>query len=83
MYLEEAGFVVESHRAYVVHYPPDIGYDIPRVALQSLRPTIAQYGLADEEELARLDREIDEARRASEVQWVSSPLMFEWIGRRA
>lgn len=34
-YLRQAGFEVMSHRAYAVHYPPEIGYDIPRVALHS------------------------------------------------
>ena len=81
-YLEGAGFAVESHRAYVVHYPPEIGYDIPRVALGSLRPVLAQHGLADDDEIARLDRELAEAKHRTDVQWVSSPLMFEWIARR-
>jgi len=80
-YLESAGLVVESHRAYAVHYPPEIGYEIPRVALSSLRPVLAQHGLADEEEIARLDRELEEAKHRAGVQWVSSPLMIEWIGR--
>ena len=81
-YLEGAGFAVESHRAYVVHYPPDIGYEIPRVALHSLRPVLAQHGLASDDEIARLDRELADAKQRADVQWVSSPLMFEWIGRR-
>lgn len=80
-YLEGAGFTVESHRAYAVHYPPDIGYAIPRVALGSLRPVLAQHGLASDDEIARLDRELEEAKQRTDVQWVSSPLMFEWIGR--
>lgn len=82
-YLEGAGLTVESHRAYVVHYSPEVGYDIPRVALGSLRPVLAQYGLAGEDEIARLDRELEEAKRQTNVQWVSSPLMFEWIARKA
>lgn len=80
-YLEAAGFIVESHRAYVVHYPPAIGYDIPRVALASLRPVLAHHGLAGDDEIARLDRELEEAKDQADAQWVSSPLMFEWIGR--
>lgn len=80
-YMESAGFKVGSHRAYVVHYPPEIGYEIPRVALNSLRPVLAQHALASEEEIARLDRELDAAKARTDVQWVSSPLMFEWIGR--
>lgn len=82
-YLAGAGFTIESHRAYVVHYPPAIGFDIPRVALQSLRPTIEQHALASSEEIAQLDRELDTAMRRDDVQWVSSPLMFEWIGRHS
>ena len=81
-YLEEAGFTVESHRAYVVHYPPDIGYDIPRVALGSLRPVLVQHGLASDDELARVNRELEEAKHRTDVQWVSSPLMFEWIAKK-
>lgn len=81
-YLEGAGFTIASHRAYAVHYPPEIGFDIPRVALQSLRPAIEQHALATEDELARLDRELQDAKRRDDVQWVSSPLMFEWIARR-
>ncbi|HEX7154837.1 MAG TPA: methyltransferase domain-containing protein [Thermoanaerobaculia bacterium] len=81
-YLEEAGFAVESHHAYTVHYTPAIGYDIPRVALQSLRPTITEHALATEEEVAQLDRDLAAAKERTDVQWVSSPLMFEWIGRR-
>ncbi|HEX7829139.1 MAG TPA: class I SAM-dependent methyltransferase [Thermoanaerobaculia bacterium] len=81
-YLEDAGFVVESHRAYAVHYPPEIGYDIPRVALNSLRPTLAQHGLASDDEIARLDRELEAAKHRDDVQWVSSPWMFEWIARK-
>lgn len=81
-YLEQAGLTVESHRMYAVHYPPEIGYDIPRVALQSLRPTIAEHGLASDDEILRLDEELDNAKRRTDVQWVSSPTMFEWIGRK-
>lgn len=81
-YLEEAGFEVESHSAYAVHYPPAIGYEIPRIALGSLRPALAEHDLASEEEIARLDGELEEAKHRTGVQWVSSPLMFEWIGRR-
>lgn len=81
-YLEDAGFRVESHRGYVVHYPPEVGYDIPRVALNSLRPTLVQHELASEEEIARLDRELEEAKQRDDVQWVSSPFMLEWIGRK-
>ncbi len=80
-YLEDAGFKVESHRAYAVHYPPEVGFEIPRVALQSLRPTIEQHALATAEEIARLDQELDDAKRRDDVQWVSSPLMFEWLAR--
>jgi ubiquinone/menaquinone biosynthesis C-methylase UbiE len=80
-YLESAGFTVESHRAYAVHYPPETGYEIPRVALNSLRPVLAEHGLASEEEIARLDRELEAAKNRTDVQWVSSPLMFEWISR--
>lgn len=80
-YFDEAGISVESHRAYAVHYPPEIGYEIPRAALQSLRPTLAQFGLASETEIARLDAELTAAKLNPYVQWVSSPLMFEWIGR--
>lgn len=81
-YLEAAGLTVTSSRAYVVHYPPEIGYDIPRVALHSLRPTLAEHGLASDEEIARLDRELAEAKRREDVQWVSSPLMLEWIATK-
>jgi SAM-dependent methyltransferase len=79
-YLEDAGFRVESHRAYAVHYPPEIGYEIPRIALASLRPVIDEHHLATPAELARLDAELEEMK-TREVQWVSSPLMFEWIAR--
>ena len=82
-YLEEAGFKVESHRAYVVHYPPAIGYEIPRTALRSLRPVLAEHHLANENEIARLDHELELAKTRADVQWVSSPLMFEWIARTA
>ncbi|HEV7766929.1 MAG TPA: methyltransferase domain-containing protein [Thermoanaerobaculia bacterium] len=80
-YLEDAGFTIESHRAYMVHYPPAIGYEIPRVALNSLRPTFAEHALASEDELAQLDRELLDAKNRDDVEWVSSPLMIEWIGR--
>jgi hypothetical protein len=82
-YLERAGLTVESHSAYAVHYPPEIGFEIPRVALHSLRPAIAQHALATDDEVARLDRELEEAKRRDDVQWVSSPLMIEWIARKA
>ncbi|MEA2568320.1 MAG: hypothetical protein QOI24_321 [Acidobacteriota bacterium] len=81
-YLRQAGFEVISNRAYAVHYPPEIGFDIPRVALHSLRPTLAEHRLASEEEITRLDRELEEAKHRDDVQWVSSPLMLEWIARR-
>lgn len=81
-YLEAAGFTVESHRSYFVHYPPHVGYGIPRVALQSLRPVLAAHALASDDEVARLDRELEEALHAGGIQWVTSPLMFEWIARR-
>lgn len=73
-YLEAAGLRVQSHRAYYVHYPPSIGYDIPRIALHSLRPAPAS-----EAEIARLDAELETAKQAPAVEWTSSPLMFEWI----
>lgn len=82
-YLERAGLEVVGHRAYVVHYPPHVGYDIPRVALHSLRPTLAEHGLATEAEIAELDAELEAAKVRPETQWVSGPLMFEWIGRTA
>jgi hypothetical protein len=44
---------------------------------------LAQHGLASEDEIARLDSELEEAKHRTDVQWVSSPLMFEWIGRRS
>lgn len=81
-YLEHAGLAVESHRAYFVHYPPEIGYGIPRVALRSLQPVLAQLGLADEDEAAQLDRALAQATTRADVQWVSSPLMIEWIARK-
>jgi SAM-dependent methyltransferase len=81
-YLASAGFTIESHRAYMVHYPPAIGYEIPRVALSSLRPTLAEHRLASEDEIAHLDRELLDAKNRDDVQWVSSPLMLEWIGRK-
>ncbi|HET8772743.1 MAG TPA: methyltransferase domain-containing protein [Thermoanaerobaculia bacterium] len=82
-YFEAAGLVVESHHAYTVHYAPGIGYAIPRAALHSLRPVLAERGLASEEEIERLDRELAAARHRPDVQWVASPLMFEWIARKA
>lgn len=81
-FLEDAGFRIESHRAYAVHYPAATGYDIPRIALQSLRPVIAKHKLASEDEIAQLDRELEEAKQRADVQWVASPLMFEWIARK-
>lgn len=81
-YLEAAGFTIESQRAYAVHYPPEIGYDIPRVALDSLRPVLAAHALASEAEIAALDRELRDAKGRKEIQWVSSPLMFEWVARK-
>ncbi len=80
-YLEAAGFAVEHTRAYAVHYPPEIGYEIPRVALASLRPVLEEHGLATAGELAQLDAELQQMQEREDVQWVSSPLMFEWIGR--
>jgi SAM-dependent methyltransferase len=80
-YLDAAGFTVIGNRAHVVHYPPEVGYEIPRVALRSLTPVLEAHGLASLEEIARLDRELEEGR--SDVQWVSSPLMIEWIARSA
>lgn len=80
-YLEKAGFTIESHRAYFVHYPPEVGYEIPRVALHSLRPVLAEHHLATDAEIATLDRELEDAKRQTDTQWVSSPLMFEWIAR--
>jgi SAM-dependent methyltransferase len=81
-YLEAAGFHVEHHRAYAVHYPSHIGYAIPRVALASLRPVLEEHRLATDAELARLDAELRQMQERDDVQWVSSPLMFEWIGRK-
>jgi SAM-dependent methyltransferase len=81
--LEAAGFDVDSHRMYAVHYPPEVGYAIPRIALHSLRPSLAEHQLATEEELAQLDRDLELATKAPGVQWVTSPMMFEWIGRPA
>ena len=80
-YLSATGFVVEQTRAYFVHYPPEVGYEIPRVALASLRPVIEDR-LASGEEIARLDHELQAMKERDDVQWVSSPLMFEWIARR-
>jgi SAM-dependent methyltransferase len=79
-YLEAAGFTVEHSHAYVVHYPAAVGYEIPRVALASLRPVIAEHRLASDEEVEALDRELRAHRE--DVLWVSSPLMFEWIARK-
>jgi len=76
-YLEAAGFSVEQSRAYVVHYPPEIGYEIPRVALTSLRPVIEEHRLASNDEVAELDAQLRDAHDGT--QWVSSPVMFEWI----
>lgn len=81
-YLEQAGFAVESSRMYAVHYPAEVGYDIPRVALQSLRPTLAEHNLAADDEIRRLDEHLEAAKRSAAVQWVTSPMMFEWIGRK-
>lgn len=80
-YLEQAGFAVESSRMYAVHYPIEVGYDIPRVALQSLRPTLDAHALATDEEIQRLDDELEQAKRG-DVQWVTSPMMFEWVGKK-
>lgn len=82
-YLESAGLTVESHRAYAVHYPPEVGYEIPRTALASLRPVLAEHGLAGDDEIAHLDGELEAAQSRADVQWVSSPLMIEWIARKA
>jgi SAM-dependent methyltransferase len=81
-YLERAGLTVESHRAYVVHYPTALGVEIPRVALQSLRPTLEEHALATWDEVEQLNGELEEASRRTDAQWVSSPLMFEWIARK-
>ena len=81
-YLEAAGLRVEQQRAYFVHYPPEIGYEIPRVALSSLRPVIDEHRLASADEVAALDAELRAMQQRDDVQWVSSPLMFEWIARR-
>jgi SAM-dependent methyltransferase len=81
-YLEAAGLRVESSRAYTVHYPPAVGYEIPRVALHSMQPTLLGCGLSDEDEIAQLDRDLQEAKTSTGVAWVSSPAMFEWIGRK-
>ena len=80
-YLVAAGFDIRHSKAYSVHYPPEIGYEIPRVALTSLRPVIEDH-LATSDELARLDDELQEMRQRGDVQWVSSPLMFEWIATK-
>ncbi len=78
-YLENAGLEVHSHRAYHVHYPPATGYEIPRIALLSLLPTLRDYALAPDDEIDRLNDELETAKRAPRIEWVSSPLMFEWI----
>jgi SAM-dependent methyltransferase len=80
-YLTEAGFRIEHTRAYFVHYPPEIGYEIPRVALASLRPVIEDR-LTTAGEIAQLDAALLEMKERDDVQWVSSPLMFEWIARK-
>ncbi|HEX6095019.1 MAG TPA: methyltransferase domain-containing protein [Thermoanaerobaculia bacterium] len=81
-HLEAAGFHVEHHHAYAVHYPPHIGYEIPRIALASLRPVLDEHRLATPAELAQLDTDLRHMQERDDVQWVSSPLMFEWIGRK-
>jgi SAM-dependent methyltransferase len=81
-YLEAAGFTVEQTRAYAVHYPQETGFEIPRVALASLRPVIEEHGLTTAGELAQLDAELLAMQTRDDVQWVSSPLMFEWIARK-
>jgi SAM-dependent methyltransferase len=80
VYLAAAGLHVEHSRAYFVHYPPEIGYEIPRVALASLRPVIEDQ-LASGHEIAQLDAELQQKKETNDTQWVSSPLMFEWIAR--
>jgi SAM-dependent methyltransferase len=80
-YLTEAGFAVEHSGSYRVHYPPEIGFEIPRVALGSLRPVI-EGQLATAGEIAALDHLLQEMKSREDVQWVSSPLMFEWIARK-
>lgn len=80
-YFAAAGFRVEHSRAYFVHYPPEIGYEIPRVALSSLRPVIEDR-LAGSDEIAELDTELQLMKSRPDVQWVTSPLMFEWIARK-
>ena len=80
--MQAAGLSVESHGEYAVHYPPETGYEIPRVALNSLRPVLAEFGLASEDEIQALDRELVEAEARRDAEWVSSPRMFEWIGRK-
>lgn len=81
-YFDAAGFTVEQTRAYVVHYAPEIGYEIPRVALASLRPVLEEHRLASSEEIEELDADLRERQTRRDVQWVSSPLMFEWIARK-
>ena len=80
-YLEAAGFAVEHTRAYAVHYPPEVGFGIPRVALASLQPVIEAHKLASADEIAQLDAELQQMQERDDVQWVSSPLMFEWIAK--
>jgi SAM-dependent methyltransferase len=80
--LEAAGFHVFSQRAYYVHYPPAVGYGIPQVALRSLRVVLESNALASAIELDSLDAELEQAKQSADVQWVSSPLMIEWIARR-
>ena len=82
-YFEGAGLHVESHRAYAVHYAGTLGVDIPRIALHSLTPTLREHELTTSEEIERLNAELEDAARRPDAQWVSSPLMFEWIGRKA
>ncbi|HEX8154355.1 MAG TPA: methyltransferase domain-containing protein [Thermoanaerobaculia bacterium] len=81
-YFERAGLTAEASGTYAAHYPPAIGYDIPRVALHSLRPTLALHALAGDDEIAQLDHALEAAKHADGVQWVTGPLMFEWIGRK-
>lgn len=80
--LEAAGFQVLSQRAYYVHYPPAVGYGIPQVALRSLSMLLESSALASTSELEALDAELEAAKQRRDVQWVSSPLMVEWIARR-
>jgi SAM-dependent methyltransferase len=80
-YLEAAGFTVEHTRAYAVHYAPEVGLEIPRVALASLRPVIEEHQLASDAEVVTLSETLEQAKGNSGLQWVSSPVMFEWIAR--